>query len=109
MNKLTPEQLEQAARMCCQAFYIDPDERVWLEWGSQARWEEFADQIQRQYIAAQAIEAVTCPPIVVGEDTGRILPQSCKCTFTQRLVGDGCDICNPELAKELCAPEEEDK
>ena len=29
-------------------------------------------------------------------------PFRCKCqTLTHNVLGDGCDICNPELAKEL--------
>jgi hypothetical protein len=25
----------------------------------------------------------------------------CECSLRTKLVGDGCDVCNPELAKEL--------
>lgn len=31
----------------------------------------------------------------------------CKCNFRQKMVGDGCDQCNPELDKELQVTAEE--
>ncbi len=32
----------------------------------------------------------------------------CYCTFAQRMVGDGCSICNPKYAEELRKQAEED-
>jgi predicted RNase H-like nuclease (RuvC/YqgF family) len=41
--------------------------------------------------------------IHTGDDAAQ-----CKCSFAHRMVGDGCDVCNPELAKELAEPTEAD-
>lgn len=33
----------------------------------------------------------------------------CRCTMSQRVLGDGCSVCNPELAAELAAEDEDDE
>ena len=33
----------------------------------------------------------------------------CRCTFAQKLAGDGCEICNPERAKELSEEGDDDE
>lgn len=34
-------------------------------------------------------------------------PAECRCSLRIRLVGDGCSVCNPQLAKELRAESDE--
>ena len=36
-----------------------------------------------------------------GTTTTKRTLNNCKCTMTQSLLGDGCTICNPEMAKEI--------
>jgi len=51
---------------------------------------------QEQYIEQfrAAIPHLNAAPANGGE-------RKCKCDMRTRLVGDGCDVCNPELAREL--------
>lgn len=51
---------------------------------------------------------VVIDPIVRREDLAELLAEMdrlrgllCKCDMRTRLVGDGCEFCNPQLADEL--------
>ena len=50
------------------------------------------DEREAQLSEAEAISRAAIDKVV--GDT----PQKCKCNFRQKTVGDGCAICNPELA-----------
>lgn len=45
-------------------------------------------------------------PLFAGEPART--PAQCRCTFAQRIVGDGCEVCNPELAQRLAAEAQTD-
>lgn len=48
---------------------------------------------QTMHVAADWIEKA-----IRAERAGK--DGRCKCTFAQKMTGDGCDVCNPERAKD---------
>lgn len=52
--------------------------------------------------ASEADKALRDAPVAPdAKSTGAAHHEQCRCTMAQRLVGDGCAFCNPELAREI--------
>ena len=45
--------------------------------------------------------------ICTGRRIRTTIADLCKCSLRERLVGDGCDVCNPELAADLAKEQKE--
>lgn len=51
--------------------------------------------------AADLVSAALAQPVAVDAP-------ACKCTFRGKILGDGCDVCNPELAERFANERAED-
>lgn len=51
---------------------------------------------------------MTRDDIIQKNEISKPKQKVCECSLRTRLVGDGCEICNPELADELAKQNEQD-
>ena len=90
--KIFTAQLERELNKARQEFQKDKERLDWLEKSDYELYEPNTDALFSESSRAAIDEAMQ-------RDSS---PFGCKCvTLSQKVLGDGCDICNPELAKEL--------
>jgi hypothetical protein len=68
------------------------------------RMHSYGDVFRYQNWQANPHEQVSDAITVLRE---RLEQPTCNCNMRTRLVGDGCEVCNPERAKELAGQEQE--